>query len=450
MTLARFSSHQPPGPPVHPLWGNLLDLRRDPLGFLTGCARNYGDVVRLRVLHVPVYLLNHPAYIERVLVTHNRNFVKGRAWRAARSLLGEGLVTSEGAQWQRQRTLLQPAFHREQIAAYADLAAAFAQSEIATWQNGETRAIDHDMRRLTLRIIAKALLGANISDNADQVGIAMRTFLQEFRNRVNTGLLIPEWAPTRSNRRMKWATCELEKIIFGVIDLRRGAPQSERPSDLLALLLDTRDDNGAPLSDGELRDQVMTMLLAGHETTALTLTMAWYLIAQSPEVQTKLDAELRNQLRGRAPTAADLPRLTFTNQVVKETLRLFPPAWAFARRALHDIEIGGYRIGAGSSVTLSQWVTHRDARYFENPEAFLPERWTDSFVSQLPRYAYFPFGGGPRICIGAGFAQLEVGLLLAAVAQKVWMTLASPEPLELLPSLTLHPKDSIKMRIAKL
>lgn len=450
MSAAHSFSHAPPGPPAHPLWGNLLDLRRDPLGFLTDCARTYGDVVRLRVLRVPVFLLNHPSYIERVLVTQNRNFVKGRAWRASRSVLGEGLVTSEGATWQRQHALVQPAFHRERIAAYAELAVSFAQSEIAIWQNGETRAIEHDMMRLTLRIIAQALVGSDVAENASVVGTAMRTFLQEFRNRVNTGLLIPEWAPTLSNWRMKRATRELEQIIIGLINVRRGMPQSQQNGDLLALLLEARDDDGAPLSDRELRDQVMTMLLAGHETTALTLTMAWYLIARSSDAQAKLDTELQTQLRGRAPTAADVPRLTFTNRVVKETLRLFPPAWAFARRALHDIEIGGYRVPAGSSITLSQWVTHRDPRYYENPEAFHPDRWTDAFASQLPRFAYFPFGGGPRICIGAGFAQLEAVLLLATIAQKVQLTLASTEPLELLPSLTLHSKHPIMMRISKL
>jgi len=450
MSAVHSFSHAPPGPPAHPLWGNLLDLRRDPLGFLTHCARTYGDLVRLRILHVPVYLLNHPTYIERVLVTQNRNFAKGRAWRASRSLLGEGLVTSEGVTWQRQHALMQPAFHRERIAAYAQLAVAFAQEELATWQNDETRVIEHDMMRLTLRIIAQALVGTDIAENANVVGTAMRTFLQEFRNRVNTGLLIPEWAPTRSNRRMKQATRELEQIIFGLINVRRDDPHSQGDGDLLALLLEARDDNGAPSSDRELRDQVMTMLLAGHETTALTLTMAWYLIAQSPEVQAKLEAELQTQLGGRAPTAADVPRLTFTNRIVKETLRLFPPAWAFARRALRDIEIGGYRVRAGSSITLSQWVTHRDARFYENPETFHPDRWTDAFAGQLPRFAYFPFGGGPRICIGAGFAQLEVVLLLATIAQKVRLTLDSTETLELLPSLTLHSKHPIKMRISKL
>lgn len=450
MRAAHSASAYPPGPPAHPLWGNLLELRRDPLGFLTRCARDYGDIVLFRILHVPVYLLNDPAYIERVLVTENRNFAKGRAWRASRALLGEGLVTSEGAKWQRQRALVQPAFHREHIAAYAKLAVAFAQAEIATWQNGETRAIDHDMMRLTLRIIAKALLDADVSDDADQVGKAMRTFLQEFRNRVNTGLLIPEWAPTPSNRRMRQATRELEGIIFGLINLRRRMPQLEPSRDLLALLLEARDENGAPLSDRELRDQVMTMLLAGHETTALTLALAWYLIAQAPDVQTQLDIELQTQLQGRAPTAADVPRLPFTNRVVRETLRVFPPAWAFARRALHDIELGGYRVRAGSSITLSQWVTHRDPRYFENPDAFNPNRWTDSFINQLPRFAYFPFGGGPRICIGAGFAQLEVVLLLATIAQNVQLTRASAEPFELLPSLTLHPKHPIKMRVSQL
>lgn len=447
MSAHRTRQNEPTGPPAHPLFGNLLELRRDPLGFLSACAHECGDIARYRVLLFPVYLLNHPDYIETVLVTQSRNFKKGRALRASHSLLGAGLLTGEGEEWRQQRHLVQPAFQRDRIALYSELCTTYAEREIASWQDGEAREINRDMMRLTLLILAKALFGANLESNVDSVSAAAGVFLQEFRNRMNAGLLIPGWLPTEGNRRLARATRELETIIYGLIAARRRAPQKDR--DLLSALISARDDKGAAMTERQLRDHVMTLLLAGHETTAVALTWTWYLLSQTPHVEEKLNTELQTQLQGRAPTLADLTRLPYTAQVIKEGMRLYPPAWAVARRALNDCEIGGYRIRAGSSIVLSQWVTHHDARYFPNPDSFNPDRWTDDFAKDLPRFAYFPFGGGPRICIGAAFAQMEAVLLLATIASKFRLSRVSPQPVELWPSLTLHPKGGMKMRVHK-
>lgn len=447
MIAPRTLHREPPGPAAHPLFGNLFELRRDPLAFLSSCAREYGDIARYRVLQFPVYLLNNPNYIETVLVAQSRNFTKGRALRASHSLLGSGLLTSEGELWRRQRHLIQPAFQHDRIASYSQLCTRYAEGEIASWQYGERREIDRDMMRLTLLILAKSLFGADIESDVGAVNEAAGVFLQEFRNRLNAGLLIPGWLPTVGNRRLARAKRQLESIIDELVAVRRRNP--DKGGDLLSALLGARDDKGAGMTERQLRDQLVTLLLAGHETTAVELTWTWYLLSQTPDVEEKLSAELRTELRGRAPSLSDLPRLTYTSRVLKESMRLYPPAWAISRRALKDCEIGGHLIREGSSIVLSQWVTHRDSRYFRDPDTFNPDRWTDEFEKELPRFAYFPFGGGPRTCIGAGFAQMEAVLLLATIASKFRLSRASPQPVELWPSLTLRPKGGLRMVLDK-
>jgi cytochrome P450 len=429
-----------------PVVGNLLEFRRDPLGFLTRCARDYGDVARYRVAHHIVYLLNRPDLIEQMLVVDHVNFMKGGVLRAGRALLGNGLLTTEGDEWRRQRRLVQPAFHRERVAAYSDVIVEYAQRMLAMWRDGETRDIHHEMIRLALPIITHTLFDVRVDDEADRAGAAMHDFLEEFKQRMGMGALIPAWLPTPARQRSRRAIVRLEAMVDRMVNERRASGLDR--GDLLSMLLRARDDDGSPLTDRQLRDQVMTLFLAGHETTAVTLTWTWFLLAQSPQVEARLLEELRSVLNGRWPSAADVPRLTYTEKVIKESLRLYPPVWAITRVAVRDGEIGGYPVSAGMSVAMSQWVTHRDPRYFDRPEAFDPDRWTDELTKRLPKFAYFPFGGGPRVCVGAALAMMEAVLLLAAIAPRFHLSLVPNERVELWPSLTLHPKRGLPMRLS--
>jgi len=439
----------PPGPAGNLALGNLTEFRRDPLGFFTRCARDAerGDLVRYRIAHVNVYLLNHPDLIESVLVTDHHNFIKGRTLQAGRVLLGEGLLTSEGESWRRQRRLMQPAFHRERIAVYGEAIVASAQQMLAAWRPGETRDAHQEMARLTFQIVAQTLFGVQVGAEADEVSIALRVFLEQFRNQVDAALLIPDWLPTPGNLRLRAAIRQLEAIIYRIIRARR-ADRAER-DDLLAALLRAQDEDGRQMTDRQLRDEVMTLFLAGHETTAVALAWTWYLLSQNPDVENKLVAELEAVLNGRLPTVADLPNLVYAEQVVKESMRLYPPVWAFARVAVRDCEIGGYPVRSGTSIAMSQWVMHRDARFFDRPAEFIPERWTDEFVRRLPRFAFFPFGGGPRVCIGSSLAMMEAVLLLAAIAQQFRLTLAPGYSLEIWPTVTLHPRHGMPMAITR-
>ena len=442
-----ISSPLPPGPRGNLLTGNLSDYAPDQLGFLRRCVREYGDVVRLRFLNVPIYLLNHPDHIEYVLVGNNRNFIKDRAERSGLRFLGQGLLTNEGEPWRRQRRLAQPAFHRQRISAYgATMVESAEQMLDSSWRDGETRDVQEDMSRLTLRIVSSTLFGASMTEELEEeVGDALAVVMGRFTG----GILfkVPEMVPTPANLRFRRAIRRLESIIYGIIrERRRGAP-GEDAGDLLSMLLAARDEaSGEGMSDKQLRDEVLTVFLAGHETTALNLSWTWHLLAGNPRAEEDLHEELRTVLGGRAPTMSDLPNLPRTDAVIKESTRLYPPVWGFGREALHDCEIGGYRVPRGTQVIVSQWIMHRDARYFEDPESFRPERWTDGSTDGLPKYAYFPFGGGPRLCIGQSFAKMEAVLLLATVAQRFRLShVPGRETVEPLPSLTLRPKDGLHM-----
>jgi cytochrome P450 len=443
MTAERF----PPGPKAHFLVGNLPEFRQDPLGFMTMCARNYGDIVRYRIANVTVYSLNHPDYIEYVLVGNSRNFIKGRLLRANQIVLGNGLLTSEGDLWVRQRRLAQPAFHREQIAAYGQIIVAYTERMLATWQNGEIRDIYQDMRRLTLEITAKTLFDADVADRAEDVVAALEVVREQFVARVNTALLIPEGMPTPANLRLRKAVRQLEEIVYGIIQERRTSGRDH--GDLLSMLFHAQDEDGGQMTAQQLRDEVMTLFVAGHETTAIALAWTWYLLSQHPTAEARLVSELQEVLVGRAPDTAHLPHLGYTDRVLKESLRLYSPVWCIPRVALADCDIGGYRVPAGTSLAMSPWVMHRDPRYFDQPEEFNPDRWEGDFAKRLPTFAYFPFGGGPRRCIGYSFATLEMALVLATIAQEFQLALVPGHPVTLSPSFTLQPRDGIKVVVNK-
>jgi cytochrome P450 len=436
----------PPGPRGHLLGENLREYARDPLGFLSGCAREHGDVVRLRLMGQTFYLLSRPDLIEYVLVENNRNFTKTRILRRNRRLLGEGLLTSEGGLWRRQRRLAQPAFHRRRVAAYGEVMAAFAERELRGWREGEIVDIHEEMMRLTLEIVAKCLFDADVREEARGVGEAMKVALEDFSSQRRP-IRLPKSIPTPRNIRFEMAARRLDAIVHTIIEERRRSGEEDR-GDLLSMLMLAEDESGERMTNKQLRDEVMTLFLAGHETTANALSWAFWLLSLNPEAEARLAEELGRVLGDRLPSVADLPNLPYVERVVKESMRLYPPGWVMGREAVEECEVGGYRMPAGTTALMSQWVMHRDPRYHDDPERFDPERWTAGYEERLPRFAYFPFGGGPRQCIGAGFAMTEARLILAAVAQRFRMELAPGQTVKPYASITLRPEEGIRMTLA--
>ncbi|HTU18203.1 MAG TPA: cytochrome P450 [Gemmataceae bacterium] len=433
----------PPGPKGHFLTGHLPEMRRDLLGFYLRCAREYGDCTTLRFGLKRIFFVNHPELIEQVL--HSRNFTKHYALRMNRLLLGNGLLTSEGDFWLRQRRLIQPVFQRERILSYAPDMTAFTQQRISSWHDGDVRDMHAEMRQLTLAIAAKTLFGADVTGQSEAVGQALHDAMGTFSQRFFRVIRIPERWPTPGNLRIRKAIRRLDNILYGLIQERRVEGEQK---DLLSILLHARhESDGTGMTDQQLRDEAMTLFLAGHETTALALSWGWYLLAQHPEVVEKLQTELHQVLGGRPPAADDLPRLVYTDMVVHEIMRVYPPAYAVGRQAIDACTIGGYPVPAGATILMSQWVVHRDPRYFVDPERFYPERWADGLAKRLPRYAYFPFGGGQRVCIGNTFALMELPLVLASIAQRFRFSLPPGPPVLPKPQLTLQPNRPILLKL---
>jgi len=430
------------------LLGSLIEVSRDWLGFYQRCADEYGDVVRINIAHVPVYLVVHPRDIETVLITKAANFTKSADYRALSRVLGQGLLTSEGDFWQRQRGLIQPAFHKQNILSYASVMTGAANRMLDSWKDLGERNLHEDMMRVTLEIVGQCLYGAEVGAAAERVGKAMEVVTDRFVTNASQALIFPFDIPVMFARREWRAIRELNEIIGGIIRKRRSS--KEQRDDLLDMLLCVRDAEGNPMSDAQLRDEVMTLFLAGHETTAIALSWACYLVSQNPDIEAKLFEELKSVLGDRVPTPEDLPRLRYTEMVMKETLRLYPAVWGIGRRAVAECELGGYRVPAGSNIFILQWRTQRDARFFPGPERFEPERWREDPVraGKIPRFAYFPFGGGPRVCVGASFATMEATLLLAMIQQNFHLELFPNHPIEIFASVTLRPKHGIRM-IAK-
>jgi cytochrome P450 len=437
----------PPGPRGSFLGGNLPQFRSGRLPFMEQCARDYGDVVALRFGPRRVFLVNHPDGIEEVLVGQARNFIKHFALRLNPVVLGSGLLTSEGDFWLRQRRLIQPAFLPSRIAVYAPAMVAATERLMNEWRSGEARDLHVEMKGLTLAIAAETLFGADATGNASVVNSALRVLQDSFLLRFDRLVPIPAWLPTPANLRFHRAVRNLDAIVYEFIRQRRAAG-GER-TDLLSLLLRVREEDGGRMSDKQVRDEAMTLFLAGHETTALALSWTWYVLTQNPAAEERLLAEVRQVLGGRTPTADDWPRLKFTEQVVQESMRLFPPVYAFGREALEDCTIGGYRVPRGTTILMSPWVVQRDPRFYEAPEAYRPERWQSEAVRAMPKFAYFPFGGGPRICIGNNFAMMEMVLVVATMVQRFRFELL-PEPAVVpWPAFTLRPRDGIPVRVVR-
>jgi len=438
----------PPGPKKQFMLGHLSEYGKDPLAFLTKCAREYGDIVQLRFPQTRVYLLNHPDYIEADLGARNGLYIrhKGMRLRASQRLLGNGLLTSEGAFSRSQRRLALPAFHQAQIEAYGRVMTTLTQRMLAGWRPGEIRDLHQEMMQLTLEIVGRTLFDVDVSKaTGDLATAALGILKDEFTAQRNCRRSLGAIFALPISRRAQKALQQLDRIIDDIIVTR--SRNLERHIDLLSLLLAAHAEGEQRLTKQQLRDEVKTFFFAGHEATGLALSWAWYLLAQHPECEDRMATEVQSVLADRLPTVADLPRLRYAASVVKETLRLYPPAWAIGREARRNCVIGDYHVEAGTQLIMSQWITHRDPRFFDEPEKFRPQRWDNDLSKRLPRFAYFPYGGGERVCIGKAFAEMEMILLLVTIAQKFRFQLISPQHITLLPTFALVPTDGIKAEL---
>lgn len=446
MDADEAASHdQPPGPEGLPFIGMTREFASDRLGFVTRTAREYGDVVRVPIAGgEEFYALYHPDHIRHVLVENNQNYVKGEFFQRQLGLLGQGVLNAEGEAWRRQRHMVEPAFHPERIEEYAEPMTDFTAAMVDEWEDGEIRDVHGDMMQLTLEIVAKALFDVDIRDAEGDVGRALETVMAHSRRRSSRILNLPDWVPVPGNIEYLRASRALDNVVDDIIEERRGAGDT---GDVVSMLLRAEDETGSGMTDDQIRDEVMTLLLAGHETTAQALTYTAYLLAHHPAVEAKLLQELDDVLGDATPTVADVSELTYVEKIVRESMRLYPPVWGLLRETVDADEIGGYRIPAGKTIGMYQWVTHRDARFYDDPVAFVPDRWTESFRSDLHPFAYFPFSGGPRRCLGDRFATQEACLVVATLFQNVHFEALRNEELTLAPAITLRPASGLEMRV---
>ena len=439
----RPTGRTPPGPDGLPVVGSLPAFARDQFRFERRTHRKYGDVVRWKIPNGWMYHLAHPDHVEHVLVRNNDNYVKGEMFQETLGpVTGNGILNSEGKFWRRQRHLVEPAFHPDRISTYAGMMVDATEGTTAGWRPGEVRDVHSEMAALTLEIVGRTLFGLDLSGESSTVGEALETVMA--RSEFTWTDLLPEWVPTPGRRRFEQAVDTLDAVVAAIVEERRRNPTDE---DVVSALMAARDEEGQGMTDQQVHDEVMTLLLAGHETTALALTFTFFLLAQNGDVERKLVAELDRELGGDRPTMMDLGDLTYLEKVVKESMRLYPPVPGIVREPVEDDRVGDYRIPAGVTVSMSQHVVHRDPRWYDDPMAFRPDRWTDDFEQELPRLAYFPFAAGPRRCIGDRFALLEARLVLATILQEYHLELVSSPALDLRPSITARPKHPVEMKI---
>jgi cytochrome P450 len=443
---------RPPGPSGTLLLGNLGDFRRDYLGTLTRYTREHGDCVGLRLGPYPTWYFSHPDQIEEVLVTQARKLKKPFVQQLVRPLVGDGLLLSEGDKWRKNRRMLQPPFHKARLEHYAAQMVEIATREISRWRDGETRNLHDDMTRVTLAVVARALFDADAEKDGRVVADALTQALSTVAVRMGQAFPLPMWIPTPQNLALRRVVRRLDEIVFQYIAQRRadGDPENNGRQDLLSLLLAARDEeDGSQMTDVEVRDEAMTLFLAGFETTSITLAWSLRLIAEHPAVGERLRSELATVLGGRPATFADMPQLRYTSFVINEAMRLYPPAWGIARAVAEPVEIGGWPIPKGGNIMVAPWVVHRDPRWWDEPEAFKPERWEGDLQKRLHKFAFFPFGGGPRVCIGNGFALMESVLVLATIASRYALEAIGPRSAPEV-QFTLRPKGGVKLKLRAL
>jgi cytochrome P450 len=407
--------------------------------------QSFQDIVHVKVGISNFYLITNPNMIREVLVTKQRDFIKGEFLQRTKKVFGEGLLTSEGNFHHRERRLVQPAFHHERIVSYAKTMVEFADQVVTSeWKVGEILDVHSEMERLTMRIVAKCLFNADIESESKTLTKDLTLMIDYFSRLSSPFARILQKLPT--NRKYDLALKRIDKMMYDLIEKRRISERDE--GDLLSMLLSAKDESGAGMSDSQLRDEVLILFAAGHETTANALTWTWFLLSQNPSVETKMHAEVDSIIgKDRLPMASDFERLEYTNKVFTESMRLYPPAWILVRQALQDTTVGGYFIPKGSGVVISQFVTHRDPRFFENANQFDPDRWTAGMKETLPRFAYFPFGGGPRSCVGEPFAWMEGILLLATISRRWKLKHVKGHEVEMLPRITLRPRYGMRMQL---
>ncbi len=435
--MATLQKGLPPGPKGKGISGNLAEIGPRRVDFFLNLAQTYGPVASFRAGWWRLYLISDPDLIQQVLVTDARFYRKHFGARNFKPLLGNGLVTSEGDFWLAQRRLLQPAFLKAKILSYAPVMTEFAEAMLTEWKPGQSVDISLEFSALTSAIALKTLFGLDEHVDRKEIDASLRTAVELLGNRLDMPMQFPIWLPTPANIRLNRALRELFRLVDGFIAAKEAAPLG---NDLLSTMIAAQHEDGTRMSMQQLRDEAMTLYLAGHETTALSLTWSWYLLSQNPGVEKTLTEEWRRVLGGRAAEADDIAALPYTAAVINEAMRLYPPVYVIGREATSDLELGGYRVKKGYTILMSQWVSHRDPKYFPEPERFLPERWLDGLATRLPKFAYYPFGGGQRLCIGVHFALMEAIILLATVGQKYRFTLDPDAVIDVMPQITMPPK----------
>lgn len=440
----RDASRPMPGPRGKLLSGSLYDAWEDPLGLFLRGTREHGDFVNFRFAWLSYILIADADAAHHVLVENAKRYHKSPNYQGLKVMLGDGLLTSEGELWRRQRKLAQPAFHRESLVSFAEAMVGSTEQMLARWQDGGGQRFDmhSEMMRLTFRIVGQTLLSTDLEDEASEFGASLNVALHWANDYVESVVRVPPWVPTPHNLRFRKAQRAIEGVVGRVVAQRRADPTPRK--DLLAMLMAATDDTtGQGMSDKLLRDELLTLTLAGHETTANALSFIFYLLARHPEVATRAKAEVDRVLLGRAPSLADLPNMPYIRALIEESLRLYPPAWVVERQNLEPDELGGYAIPKGSIVGISPYALHRNPRYFPDPERFDPDRFLRP--SDRPKLAFMPFGGGPRVCIGNAFAMMELQLIVPMILSRFELALAPGFELALDPSVTLRPKHGVTM-----
>lgn len=450
------TTKEAPGPEGYPFVGVIPKIGPDPLYFFDDVAQRYGPVTRLEMGPETLYLVSHPDGVQHILQKNQKNYRKG--YDEVKPLIGEGLVSSEGDFWLRQRRLIQPMFHRQRIEDFSAVMVGEADEMLTAWEqyaeSGEPFDLGAEMTRMTQRIIARTMFSADVGEQTETLMEAFEVGLEYMNQMMFNPLPFIDRLPTPTNIRFWRALETLDEMMYGLIEERRALlaenPEAA-PDDLLTMLLEAQDaDTGERMTDKQIRDEVVTIFFAGHETTASALSWTWYILARMPDLAEKVRQEARLVLGGRRPGFEDVPRLTYTRQVLDESLRLFPPAWMFAREAIEDDEVCGYHIPAGKMVMLSPYVTHRDPDFWEQPYRFDPERFSEESKKTHHRYQYYPFGGGPRLCIGRDFSLVEATLIMAMMADRYRFRLVPGSPVEAQPVATLRPRPSVMMTIEPL
>ncbi len=434
----------PPGPHGVPWFGSYFSVLADPLRLFSDGRDRFGDVVRYRFGPFRFFVVNDPDAIQHLFVKNHRNYTKSRSYAGLRLVMGNGLVTSEGEFWRRQRKLSQPAFHRQRLAGLVDTMARCTEDMLDDWDRRSSPEIDiHDqMMRLTLRIVGHSLFSTELSHDAGEIGPAITIAMKRANRYAEAAVRLPLWLPTPLNLRFARARRLLDATIQRIIDERRA--HGRDVGDVLSMLMAATDETGEDrMTDQQLRDEVMTLFLAGHETIATAMSWTWKLLSEHPEAAERLRDEARRVLGGRRATFDDLAKLEYTGRVVDESMRLYPPVWIFERAAIEDDEIAGYRVPARTIVGVCTWTLHRHPALWNDPQRFDPDRFLPERSADRHKYAFLPFGAGPRICIGNNFALMEAKVLLATIAQRYALQVPHPESVGYDPGVTLRPKPNM-------